>query len=207
MCGLAGVASGEPVDISSPFETLQIRVYDNAGLTADHRSQAIAAANSILSAASIDVEWHDCVAGAEPEDSRCAVPVDPHELVIRLVSIDEPEDTRLKRPLGNSLIDKRTNTGTLGTVFSSRVDWLAMKAGIAPSLLMGRAIAHELGHLLFGDLRHSREGLMRAVWTATEVRRGRRRDWVYSASDQRQIRVLALKRLRPRGSAALISMA
>src|SRR5690349_11317950 len=106
---LMGVASGEPIDISSPLETLQIRVYDNAGLSADHRSQAIAAANSILSAASVDVEWHNCVAGAEPEGSRCAVPVEPHELVIRLVSIDEPEDTRLKRPLGNSLIDKRTN--------------------------------------------------------------------------------------------------
>jgi hypothetical protein len=54
--------------------------------------------------------------------------------------------------------------------------------------LLGRAIAHELGHLLLGTTSHEREGLMRAYWLADEVRRRFTRDWTFSASSILDVR-------------------
>jgi len=43
------------------------------------------------------------------------------------------------------------------------------RAGIDPGALLGRALAHEVGHLLLRSPGHSPGGLMRAVWTDEEL--------------------------------------
>ncbi len=56
------------------------------------------------------------------------------------------------------------------------------------SRLLGRAIAHEVGHLLLPGGRHSPSGLMRAPWVYEELMENRREDWVFSPQDGRQLR-------------------
>ena len=77
----------------------------------------------------------------------------------------------------------------LGTIYADRVEWLAGAAGSQLAPLLGRAIAHELGHLLMGTSTHGLHGgLMRAEWTREEVRRARPQDWQLAAPDVVRIR-------------------
>ena len=73
--------------------------------------------------------------------------------------------------------------GTLSTVYVTRVEAMARAAGATADVLLGRVIAHELGHLLIGTARHSSTGLMRAEWSVTELRRRRDDDWRFTPTD------------------------
>ena len=66
--------------------------------------------------------------------------------------------------------------------------------------LLGRAMAHEIGHMLIGTSAHARFGLMRAVWASGELRRGMPLDWVFSAKEGAELR----RRLDARTSAPAV---
>ena len=86
-------------------------------------------------------------------------------------------------PLGFAVVDPDTQAGKMATVFHDQVDAVARRTGVARSELLGRALAHEVGHLLLGVRGHSRTGIMRAVWTDDELTRDRPDDWVFAAGD------------------------
>jgi len=104
----------------------------------------------------------------------------PGELAIRIVRSLAPLPVRGALPLGDAMLDRHTGTGVLATIYVDRVEWLARQAGADSRALLGRAIAHELGHLLLATTSHGPVGLMRATWSEDEVRRGRRRDWTFA---------------------------
>ena len=72
--------------------------------------------------------------------------------------------------------------------YLDRVVRLARAAGVDVARLLGYAIAHELGHLLLADTGHSRDGLMRAVWSDDELRRSRASDWRLTSREAAAIR-------------------
>jgi hypothetical protein len=73
-------------------------------------------------------------------------------------------------------------------VFADRVTRTSNRAGANARGVLGRVIAHEIGHLLIGTSHHSRKGLMRAVWTDLELRRSIGLEWRFSASEARSMR-------------------
>jgi hypothetical protein len=85
----------------------------------------------------------------------------------------------------------------LATIYIDRVEWLAHEAGGDSRALLGRAIAHELGHLLLASTSHGPIGLMRALWSQDEVRRGLVRDWTFAPTDLQAIRSRALRLTGP----------
>jgi hypothetical protein len=93
-----------------------------------------------------------------------------------------------RNSLGFSTIDTRKRAGTLATIFADRVEALAGEARVDSSSLLGRVIAHEIGHLLLGTTRHNRHGLMRALWLTTELRRDAPIDWMFSAEEGASMR-------------------
>src|SRR3954466_11723307 len=97
-------------------------------------------------------------------------------------------------PLGDSLLDATTRSGTLATIYLEPVESLARTAGVSTNTVMARVIAHELGHLLLGTNAHSAIGLMRPAWTADELVRDRPRDWMISADEGRQMQQELLRR-------------
>ena len=92
------------------------------------------------------------------------------------------------RPLGDAFIDVGTQSGVLATIYSDRVRDLADAAGGNAATLLGRAIAHEIGHLLQASNVHSTHGLMRPIWTREEVRRSRASDWMFTEREIAAIR-------------------
>ena len=182
-----------------------VRIYDTNGVIAGTNRAALDMAGKMLSAASIDVIWRVCAntrhAGAEapalratPVAAPCSTPMAPGELAIRIVRSTVPEGFHGALPLGDALIDTRAGTGVLATIYLDRVFWLASEVGVDSQALLGRAIAHELGHLLLATNAHGPVGLMRAFWSHQEVRRGWGRDWTLAPADVAAIRDHTLRR-------------
>jgi hypothetical protein len=147
-----------------------VRVYDTSGLPRDSRRRALDGAGAALATASVEITWIDCAdAGA------CRPSPAPRGLIVRLVRGQAATVRRLS-PLGHALVDPGTRMGVLATVFADRVQAIAAECGMDEATLLGRAIAHEVGHLLAGSNTHARAGLMRAFWTPEELRRDRPED-------------------------------
>jgi hypothetical protein len=137
-------------------------------------------ATDALSTAGIDVSWRAC-ARTPPSDHPCGAPLDASEVVVRLIpSAPDAATNTSARPLGNAFVPAdHPRTGQLATIYIDRVVWLANRARTARGELLGRAIAHEIGHLLLGSTTHTPTGLMRGAWSDVELRQERPEDWVF----------------------------
>jgi hypothetical protein len=163
--------------------SLVVHVYDSAGVPPGERTAALAVAHSILKDAGIVVTWRDGSGCDEPAERdvrlRSGAETLP-EVIVRIV-VSPPES--LPGPLGFSLVDVALRSGTLATVLADRIADLAQLAGGDAGRLLGRAIAHEVAHLLLGTTRHASVGLMRGTWTTGELRREQPRDWILMSDD------------------------
>jgi len=158
---------------------LVVRTYNTVGLSPATLERAQVSAGAALAAIGIESIWRPCHA------SDCVSALDPDELAVRLVTA-----TPLSAPgsLGFAAVDVGRRAGTLATVYVDRVEALASQAGVDPGMLLGRAIAHEIGHLMLGTTNHARFGLMRAAWKTDELRREMPLDWLFSAEQGAEIR-------------------
>ncbi len=134
--------------------------------------------------AGVAVDWPRC---------PCLSPVGSGELAIRIAAAS-PASAPAR--LGFSFVDVGRKAGTLATVYADRVQAMAAIAGVDPGELLGRVIAHEIAHLLIGTHDHSRRGLMRGEWRASELARQRPSDWRLSRLEGRAIRQAIWRRER-----------
>jgi hypothetical protein len=170
---------------SPAAERLVVRTYDNFGVTAEDMTNARTVATVILQDAGLQAVWRDCSAG-------CADALGPGEVLVRFVAAP---GAIVAESLGCALIDLQEGAGTLATVYADRITVLASRIGVSAATLLGRAVAHEIGHLLLGTARHSSGGLMRALWSDRELQRDVAADWTFSREDiARMGRRLATRR-------------
>jgi hypothetical protein len=157
-----------------------VHVYDQVGdLSSDDQRIALDVAREVFSTAAVDVAWTMC------EPGMCLTP-SAEALKLRLVRSPDRGESN-SSVLGQALIDSRTHSGVLATIFVDRTGRLAHDLGIDHRTLLGRAIAHELGHLLLGTSTHS-VGLMRERWSHGELQGTRRSDWKLDPLDVAAIR-------------------
>ncbi len=159
---------------------LLVTTYDSAGIPGPALEAAQRSAALTLAAAGIEPIWRPCHAVG------CAVtPTKARELNIRIVKAMGSAD---RGSLGFAFVDVERHEGTLATIYVDRVDALARQAGVDRGELLGRAIAHEIGHLILGTNGHTAFGLMRASWKTEELRRNLPLDWMFSGRDAAQMR-------------------
>ena len=193
---VAGGAAAEPnvddthrLDIAANTR-VAVHVYTQVDLGADDERIALDVAKDVFATASVDVAWTLCAPGICLEPSAEA-------LKLRIMSSTDRGEP-YSGVLGHAMIDSRTHAGVLATVFIDRTRRLASDLRIDYRVLLGRAIAHELGHLLLGTSTHG-IGLMREVWSHDELLGARRDDWVLTPLDAAIIRT-QLTRSRSRRS-------
>lgn len=174
-------------------------MYDVAGAGPDVRAQAMRTAASIVDQAGVPVRWMDCSLGGA--DHPCRSVPGARELVVRIMPVPETGARRSRdalsirglrgvtdQQLGFAAVGDGSRAGILATVYFENVQLVARNSGVLMSRLLGRAIAHEVGHLLLPAAGHSPSGLMRAPWVYQELTENRREDWVFSPSDGRLLR-------------------
>src|SRR5919109_687512 len=148
-------------------DSLLVRIYDNAGILGNELSSALRTTHDILRRADLSADWVQCRARSDgPVPAVCDQPLSSGDVVVRLIEGSDKEAGE-RRALGYSLFDADGVSG-FATVYVDRVDWLAKRAQYPRAPLLGRAIAHEIGHFLLRSNAHTETGLMREVWTADQ---------------------------------------
>jgi hypothetical protein len=196
---LAVIAICAPTkDVGADDRRVVVRLYDTGAGDSVMRAAAIRTAAAIVDEAGIAVEWRDCT------DNAARLPCqDMHlarDLIVRIMPTFVPGTAIRGRsvealksasdseaPLGFAVIDPHTHAGKMATIFHDQVRTVARRTGVEYSELLGRALAHEIGHLLLRAPGHSRTGLMRAVWTDAELMLNRSDDWVFAPLDRRRL--------------------
>ena len=172
------------------YTEVVVRVYDNTGATDAERRPSLSIAASIVSAASVELHWKSC-------PRACDTPLAPGELAIRIIRSGAVDDgSRRAMPLGDAMLNSQTGRGVLATIYIDRVNWMAEQTGVDARALLGRAIAHELGHLLMATGAHGANGLMRPVWSPSEIRRHQVDDWVFRPREIAAIKARTMASLR-----------
>jgi hypothetical protein len=179
---------------------LTARFYISVDVPASTRVEATHAAANILGAAGIDVRWMDChdrfASKGHGTSAICLTPPNPDEVIVRFVSAPStpPRGRSAADSLGDAYVDTAAGAGALATVYVDRVASLAQAAGIDAGTLLGRVMAHEIGHLLLGTATHRPTGLMRAAWSTTLLQRRIGNDWRLSTLDAANAREGVLRR-------------
>ena len=168
-----------PLTHSVPPVVVPARLYNTAQVPAEARDAALAVATRALRAGGVGVSWQKC-----DEARACTRVPARRELIVRLV---RSRDTA-SYVLGEASIDTSAGAGVLATVYVNRVERMAALSETDATVLLGRAIAHELGHLLMATNAHSARGLMRAKWTAADLRRDQMADWLLTSEERESIR-------------------
>jgi hypothetical protein len=189
----ATLAAGVPPSGAEPASdlTVTVRTYNYAQVADDSLRDARTSAGAIFGQAGIAVRWLDCRVPQSAAGAGCTEPLEQgSELILRLMNGNSSVMQTSSRivALGESMLDRQRRGGVLMTVDLLPVRGIASQANADTALLLGRAIAHEIGHLLLGSGDHPREGLMRARWSQEELRGLKPSHWRFSPSEAARMR-------------------
>jgi len=185
------------IDARGNDSALIIRVYDTTDTPSNVRSAAIRTAAEIVADAGIAVDWRDCTSSStEPgcQDTRPG-----RDLIVRIMPEVTPSASfrgsalQLRTfpggslQLGVAMINPVTLSGEMATIFQEQVRAVARRSGVDDTELLGRAVAHEVGHLLLRAREHSASGIMRGAWSLEELSTNRPEDWQFAPTDRERI--------------------
>ena len=165
--------------------TLTVRLYNTSGIPSDQLAAARDAADAILRDTGINVTFRLCGQRAGGTDS-CDESLKRSEVVVRVIDAPTFNVTLHAAAYGVTYIVKETNRGWLATVFSDRVRAAAEHVGVDAGIVLGRVMAHEVGHLLLGIDYHGANGVMRAEWSDDTLHHDAD-DWRFSMVEAQQM--------------------
>jgi hypothetical protein len=153
---LAGISAPA---LSEQTRSLAVRVENHAAVDAATTARAVTIASGIYRRADIPVQL--------TADSSA-------DAALTIVVLQSAATSTL-RPAGDSMgVAPSADDGTRGNVayvFGDRVVRFAESGRMDPAIVLGCAIAHELGHLLLPVNAHTRDGIMRANWDPSFIPR------------------------------------
>lgn len=177
---------------------VNIRIYDASLGPRAARAAAVEAASAIVNEAGVEADWRDCT--DDGLASSCQASREVRDVIVRIMPsapgglpfggsaiASRPNIDESSLRLGLAIVDPGTRVGSMVTLYYDHVTTVARRAGIDVGELLGRALAHELGHLLLGISGHSPTGLMRAIWTDAELRANRQEDFLFAPLDRRRL--------------------
>jgi hypothetical protein len=151
--------------------TITLRVYDYVRVDRPGLLAAESEASAILAQAGLEARWVDCPTSPAEFDNYpdCQSAWKATDFVLRVLP-KAMVDLRAKwqEALGSTPECGGVATCT-SSIFYERVTGLAQGANATLPVLLGRAMAHEIGHLLLGANSHSRTGIMRAFWSGRDL--------------------------------------
>jgi hypothetical protein len=189
MCAIALLAP-TLVEGGAPLTpVLTVRVFNAAQLGAQDLTRAERTATAVFERVDMITRWRSCASAAESQGAppACTQSLAPGEVIVRLLG-DTPSRDGDPWSLGHSYVDTEARAGVLATVFVNRVTATARRVRADRATLLGRAIAHEIGHLLFGTTAHSSTGLMRARWSDGDLVRAFNWGWWFSSREGAALR-------------------
>ncbi len=165
LVGIGAAAADSP--------SVVIHLDNKAGTPARVLDSARAEVAEVFQAAGLAITWMEGPVPVDPERSAVGQPA---VTVVLGTMVSPCEGSRCT--LGLAVLDRRT-----AIIFSNRVHDLALRHPVDAGVVLGRVIAHEVGHLLLPPGRHAHQGLMRE-----EIEVGFRRPSRFTKEEARMIR-------------------
>lgn len=178
--------------------TLIVRIYNTYGVPEHAVRTASRTVRGLFSDAGIDAKWRDCrIVGRRKhkEADPCSDPLKPNELIVRVVTGRAIASSDATMSLGDAFIDPITKKGALATIYADRVAMMAAALRVDLGTMVGRAITHEMAHLVLGNQTHAAVGLMRATWRSATLLRTEEADWLFTGEQRAAIRQAVATRL------------
>jgi hypothetical protein len=172
-------------------------VHNRARMSRDVMADARRIVDRIYARAGVEIVW----SYASP---RLTTPF--HGPTIRIMIITREDAARIGHgpdAVGFTPAD-RGGHGTLAYILDHRVRSVAHGYGELPGVVLGAAIAHEMGHMLLQS-RHTNTGLMRAEFNQADFRRIRTGDLGFTAVEARHLRAHVMLPIDVRASASRLS--
>jgi hypothetical protein len=148
---------------------MRVHVWNEAATPPSVVAQALQECSRIFKNAGIVIDW-----SSAPSNS-------PRAFLVVIASAPSPRAT------GNAL----GYTFNDSSGWSAVVVWPRVKALVSymtcSGEILGRVMAHELGHLLIGQRRHSDFGVMRALWSLANLRADQGALFVFTKDDVAQM--------------------
>lgn len=179
--GVALTLTTVPLRAESPVE-LTVRIYNSAHLPTEEVRAARRIAEPILRDTGMAVTFRSCgardAAGLVTDD--CADRLKPSEVVVRIINAPAFNTTLHPYAYGVTYVADATHRGWLATVFADRVAVAAERVEQEPGAVLGRVLAHEVGHLFLGSGYHGDTGVMRASWSDELLQHQDEVEWRFS---------------------------
>jgi hypothetical protein len=168
---LAGFSFGKARTQIALDQTVSVRVYDLAQLPGGTLTSAFSEAARLFRAAGIRINWERVAAapegsGMDMTGAASARSAQRRGIVVQIVQ----RRSRRVFPGALGFALPFTSSGAHVLIFYDRIDALVRSMDIAAYVVLGHAIAHELGHVLLGSSEHSVGGLMQGHWTEASWR-------------------------------------
>ena len=182
LLALAAPVLGEP--------QIAVRVYDYSQVPEATLRKAQARAAYVFQKIGVEVRWVD-----HTNSGTVILNLNPRAM--------EPLCSRSDSELGLALLSDTTPFARFAYVFVHRVEELSKWSGCSLPILVGCAMAHEIGHLLLGNQSHGKWGLMKASWKSNELRRAATGALGFTTKEADRIRTQVERRLGSSRPAAL----
>jgi hypothetical protein len=185
---------------TEPSLKIEIRVYNRVQVSRKTLLDAENEASRIFRKAGVETTWWNCSLSREDRGNvpACLEPSGPTDFVLTIFLLSEVRKVEglslASESLGSASPCRQGQHGCAARLYHFRVERVATQAGISQSLLLGHAIAHELGHLLLGVNAHSTAGLMLAMWRQKQLRQAAKGDLLFTAEEAEVIRRSVLTR-------------
>jgi hypothetical protein len=164
--------------------TITVRVYNYAQTPSTMLAEAEREASRILGEAGLKSAWLDCpiVPSTDIPQNPCPEPIEAAEVRLRILSV----------PVRNSLHDTAYGFAiapALASVYSEAALRFARndEGEFEAPIVLGCAIAHEIGHLLLGSNSHSISGVMCAHWERKHIRQALMGAMLFSPAEAKLI--------------------
>jgi hypothetical protein len=174
-----------------------VRVSNYApGCSSAARKEAQAIASRIFRRVGIEVRWMDCSLAEDGTlaSQECTAPFETNTVILRLVPTSPATRVQFGRNTLGIAAQAETGTEASASVFHDRVKQLANVWRVSRVVVLGHAMAHEIGHLLLGTGSHSPSGLMRAHWSRKHLTRAAEGNLLFSSQQSEAIKTEVLKR-------------
>jgi hypothetical protein len=179
----------EPIELANGQGSLiqfRVSVFNSSPISSSTIKRAEGEAGRVLRDAGVKPIWLNCPQEISQEASvgRCSELSFPSHLRLQILRVSQG----LKVSTVGISFTAEDGQGTYANIFYEPIKQLEKEMLISPYIILGHAMAHELGHLLLGANSHSPSGLMRAQWTPEDLMRASHEDLRFSKEQCLRIR-------------------